>query len=243
MKIIKGAFLLFAVAGLAFSCSDDETEAAIPSTALPMVTKITTDGTHDRVYKLTYDSARRITKINVTGDAARTYTFSYTPDNLIASVAVDAISDVNYVFHYNENLIYTGFTATPGGDSAASYDEVTKTYDLTTTFGNEVHIKPDSDSDIVTIHDFDDEDPVTFVYDSTVKGPFYNAVGNIHFVMSLLDEDFMYFATRKAPLRASMNAEQEYYKYINIAYDSFVEQTILTAPDMNLNIDYDYTWL
>lgn len=240
--MIKGAFLLF-VAGLAFSCSDDETEAAIPSTAIPMVTKITTDGTHDRVYKLTYDNARRITKIIVTGNAPKTYTFNYTPDNLIASVAVDAATDVNYVFHYNEVLRFAGFTATPGGESPASYDEIALMYDLTTTYGNEVHIKADSDSDIVTIHDFDDEDPVTFVYDSTVKGPFYNAVGNIHFIMSLLDEDFVYFATRKAPVRASMELEQEYYKYINITYDNFVEQSIVTSPNFNANIDYDYTWL
>lgn len=243
MKTIKRALLLFIAAGLAFSCSDDETPETVPSVTLPLVTKITTTGTHNRVYEVTYDVARRITKISITGYMPATYTFIYNADNLISNVAVDAASDVSYVLHYNEDKIYTGYTATPGGTNTASYDALTKIYDLTTAYGSGVHVKIDSDSDISTIHEFDEEDMVTFVYDTTVKGPFYNAAGNIHFVLSVFDKDFMYFATKKAPVRASMDVEQEYYKYTNDTYNGFVTDTELVTPDATMTIDYDFNWL
>lgn len=244
MKSFKRFLFLFIAAGLAFSCSDDESNEAIyEAPKLPLTTRITTTGTHNRVYIINYDALKRISKIAVSGQQQRVYTFEYNADNLITKAVVTAGSTFSFVFHYDENKIYTGFTATPGGDNHATYDEVTKTYDLTTAFGNAVHVKVDSDYDIDTIHDFDDEDPVTFRYDPAVKGPFASSPGNIHFIMSLLDVDFLYFATKKAPVRASMDVEQEYYQYTNESFNGFVIETDLVSPALTMNIDYDYTWL
>lgn len=244
MKLLPKALFLFVASALAISCSDDPEENYTPLPTFPMVTKITTSGTQNRQYELTYDVLRRISKMTVTTGATTEYKFTYNADNLISKVVVDGATDVTYTLLYDENKIYSGFTASAGGNGPATYDEVTKTYTLSTAYGADFEVKADSDYDLTSIYDADEDTTIDMHYDSTLRGPFYNAVGNIHFVMSLFDLQCLFFATKKMPLRISSDDEPEYGTYDSDTYDSFVTETVLSSTEMDLllNINYDYNW-
>ncbi len=244
MKSLKKALYLFVASALAFSCSDDPEETYTPLPTFPMATKITTTGDQSRQYNIAYDALRHITKMTVTGSGTTIYTFTYNADNLISKVAVDGAADVTYTLLYDENKIYSGFTTSTGGVGAATYDEVTKTYAVTTAYNAELEVKADSDYDLTSVYDADEDTTINIAYDSTVRGPFYYAAGNIHFVMSLFDAHWMLFATKKMPVRISTAEEPQYGTYDSETYDGFVTETVMSSPGMGmvLNVNYDYNW-
>lgn len=223
--------LLMAVAIAAFySCSDDDSSPA-PNSGVPLVTKITTDGTDgnsmDKVYIFKYDDKKRIEKVTVTGDVNKAYLFTYNPDDQVSTMAITGDSPGLIALGYDAFKRVNQFTQN-GSTGAVNYNPVTGIYNLGS---GPISFSFDDMMDLKTFSG------ITFNYDTAKKGGFANVASDYGFVSFFMG---MMSVVAKKPTTKWVVDNVIYQQFLNEYNESGYVTHSIVSGETNYTIDYEY---
>lgn len=211
---MKKIVLLF-MAILAVSCSGDSDSA---TSNVPK--KITFTGLFNQVYKLTYDSEKRITKVECSGDLNNVVTFTYDGANL---TGIMSHTGDDYAFAYHPNGVMSHVGINGETMNPVPYNSQANSYSF--------------DGDPLAFYnnwDINVYQGNTFTYDTSREGVFYHAGAPVTLMGIFVDGAFL-FCSSKLPLISTPFLEMTH------TYDDsgrIIHTSTLSG--MDFQIDYEY---